>query len=247
LILDDKVKFNSLILLIHFGDSMILNNFLHISEGPNSKVFTLNSHKPWWLKPLYLLFFVVPIAMSLCLPGLMIKNDAEPIMWTSPVEPPGSVIVTRNSFAPAQPHLARSQQVDVAAVKVSVGEGWDATKNHAPATEATSEDLIAALKLWSDAWSRRDMGSYLGAYAPSFVPELGSSREAWAKQRTARITAKQNIRHEVRDVDVQIKHNKAIVKFTQVYVDERLQQTDQKTMHWVLSDDRWLIAREVVR
>jgi hypothetical protein len=177
----------------------------------------------------------------------MTKNDDEPIMWTSPVEPPGVVIVTSNSFAPAQPQLARSQQVDIAAVKVSLGEGRGTTKTHAHVTEATSEDLIAALERWSDAWSRQDMGAYLGAYAPSFVPEIGSSREAWAKQRTARITSKQNIRHEFRDVDVQLDQNKAIVKFTQVYVDERLKQTDLKTMHWVLSDGRWLIAREVVR
>lgn len=91
------------------------------------------------------------------------------------------------------------------------------------------------------------MRAYLGAYAPSFVPAQGTSREAWAKQRTARITAKQNIRHEVRDVDIQLVQNKAIVKFTQIYADERLNQTDQKTMHWVLSDGRWLIAHEVAR
>ena len=91
------------------------------------------------------------------------------------------------------------------------------------------------------------MRAYLGAYAPSFVPAQGTSREAWAKQRTARITAKQNIRHEVRDVDVQLDQNKAIVKFTQVYADERLNQTDQKTMHWVQRDGRWWIVSERTR
>jgi hypothetical protein len=213
----------------------------------DTKVFTLASPNPWRLKARYLLVFVALISMSMHLTSLMAKNDAKPVMWTPPVEPPGAVIVTRNTFTPAQPQLARAQPVDAAAVKVSVAGRSGATKTPVPAADAASDDLIAALERWSDAWSRQDMRAYLGAYAPSFVPAQGTSREAWAKQRTARITAKQNIRHEVRDVDVQLDQNKAIVKFTQVYVDERLNQTDQKTMHWVLSDGRWLIAREVAR
>jgi hypothetical protein len=216
-------------------------------EGTDTKVFTLNSPNPWRLKARHLLVFLALISLSMHLSSLMAKNDAKPVIWTPPVEPPGAVIVTRNSFAPAQPQLARTQSLDVAAVNVSVAGRSGAKKTHAPATETASEDLIAALKRWSDAWSRQDMDAYLGAYSPSFEPAKGSSREAWAKQRTARITAKQNIRHEVRDVDVQLEQNKAIVKFTQVYADERLNKTDQKTMHWVLNNGRWQIAREVTR
>jgi hypothetical protein len=213
--------------------------------GTDTKVFTLNSPSPWRLKARHLLVFLALISLSMHLSSLMAKNDAKPVMWTPPVEPPGAVIVTRNSFAPAQPQLAPAQPVDVTPFKVSAAGRSGATKTHVPVTETASEDLIAALERWSDAWSRQDMGAYLGAYAPSFVPAKGSSREAWAKQRTARITAKQNIRHEVRDVDVQLEQNKAIVKFTQVYADERLNKTDQKTMHWVLNNGRWQIAREV--
>ena len=212
----------------------------------DTKVFTLNAPNPWRLRARYLLVFVALISLSIHLSNLMANNDAKPVMWTPPVEPLGAVIVTRNTFTAPQPELTHAHPVEVAAVKDSVAGRSGATKTPVPAVDTLSEDLIAALERWSDAWSRQDMGAYLGAYAPSFEPSQGSSREAWVKQRTARITAKQNIRHEVRDVVVKLDQNKAVVKFTQVYADERLQQTDQKTMHWVLSDGRWLIAREVV-
>lgn len=204
------------------------------------KVFSLTTAKTWRLKVRYLFVFVGLILLSLHLSSLMAKNDAMPNMWTPPVEPPGAVIVTSNSFKAAQPQLTPAQPVDVVS-KVPVAGHPSATKNLVPA----AEDLIAALDSWSNAWKSQDMGTYLGAYAPSFVPAKGISREAWAKLRTARITGKQNIRHEVRDVNVKLSENKAVVKFTQFYADERLQQTEQKTMHWVLSDGRWLIAREV--
>jgi hypothetical protein len=211
----------------------------------DAKVFSLSSPKSWRLRARYLLVFVAAISLSMHLSSLMAKNDAKPVMWTPPVEPPGAVIVTRHSFEP-QPTTGRpSIAPEVSDVKVFVAGQVAPLDSHAPAKQAATEELLAALTQWSDAWRRQDMNDYLGAYAPSFVPTSGGSREAWAKQRTARITSKQSIRHEVRDVQVQWSENKAIVKFTQVYADERLQQTDQKTMHWVLNNGRWQIAREL--
>lgn len=211
----------------------------------DAKVFSLSSPNSWRLRARYLLVFVASISMSMHLSSLMAKNDAKPIMWTPPVEPPGAVIVTRNSFEP-QPTTGRpSIAPEVSDVKVFVAGRVAPLDSHALAKQAATEELLAALTHWSDAWRRQDLNDYLGAYAPSFVPTSGGSREAWAKQRTARITAKQSIRHEVSDVQVQWSENKAIVKFTQVYADDRLQQTDQKTMHWVLNNGRWQIAREV--
>ena len=213
--------------------------------NPDPKVFSLSSPKPWRLKARYLLVFLTLVSLSVHLSSLMAKNDVKPVMWTPPVEPPGAVIVTRNSFDP-QALLDRSRpRAEVAAVNLSVVEQSDALSSPASVHVAATEELLSSLSLWSDAWRRQDIGAYLGSYAPSFVPAKGISREAWAKLRTARITGKQNIRHEVRDVNVKLSENKAVVKFTQFYADERLQQTEQKTMHWVLSDGRWLIAREV--
>lgn len=220
------------------------------------KVFSLSSPHPWRLKARHFIVFVGLLSLSMHLSNLMAKNDAKPVMWTPPVEPPGAVIVTHNSFTPPTPvsetlPAAQAASVNVAAVNTKATDRLVNTPSLPHPKEAdkesANEELIDALSQWSEAWRKQDMGRYLAAYAPSFAPAKGTSREAWAKQRTVRISAKKNIRHEVRDVSVQIAQNKAIVKFTQVYADERLQQTDHKTMHWVLSDGRWLIARELTQ
>ena len=225
---------------------MLLSRFKSDLQMPaNTKVFVLTADRPWLNVARYLLVFVGLIFLSMHLSSLMANNEAKPVMWTPPVEPPGAVVVTSNTFTPPSQHSRMSPTAQVASDRLSVVGRSPEAASPTAAKEAVTEDLIAALSQWSDAWRKQDMAAYLGAYSSSFVPAKGTSREAWAKQRTARITSKQGIRHEVRDVQVQWSENKAIVKFTQVYADERLQQTDQKTMHWVLNNGRWQIAREL--
>ncbi len=55
---------------------------------------------------------------------------------------------------------------------------------------------------------------------------------------------KSNIRHEMRDLDIQMSASTAVVTFAQIYQDDKLRMTDQKTMHWVYRDGLWLIALE---
>ena len=226
-----------------------------LSKVSDTKVFSLSSRRRSPLVVRFMLIFVALASLSMHLSSLMAKNEAKPSMWNPPVEPPGAVMVTRNSFEPqvlpareqVAPQVAAVQpsRVDDPAQK-SLSQKMDSVAD-SKAPEVMVVEVRAAVDQWSNAWRRQDMAMYLGAYAPQFVPAQGGSREVWAKQRTARITTKQRIRHEVRDLDIQVAQNKAVVKFTQIYADERLQQTDQKTMHFVLSDGRWLIAKEVAR
>jgi hypothetical protein len=224
-----------------------------LSKVSDTKVFSLSSRRRWPLSALFLLIFVALTTLSMHLSSLMAKNEFKSSMWNPPVEPPGAVLVTRNSFesqvlperGPVAPQVAAVQPRpvnDPASKPLS-------QKTHSGADTKALEVMVvevrAAVDQWSNAWRRQDMAMYLGAYAPQFVPAQGGSREVWAEQRTARITAKQSIRHEVRDLAVQVAQNQAVVKFTQIYADERLQQTDQKTMHLVFSDGRWLISKEV--
>jgi hypothetical protein len=226
-----------------------------LSKISNSKVFVFSSLRRWPLSARFFLIFVALSSLSMHLSSLMAKNEAKPSMWNPPVEPPGAVVVTRNSFEP-QVLPTRGQAAPLLAIVEPSRMDDPASKPLSRKTDSGSdmqtlegmvEDVRAAVDQWSSAWRRQDMAIYLSAYAPQFVPAKGGSREVWAKQRTARITAKQSIRHEVRDLDIQVARNNAVVKFTQIYADERLQQTDQKTMHFALSDGRWLIVKEVAR
>jgi hypothetical protein len=48
----------------------------------------------------------------------------------------------------------------------------------------------------------------------------------------------------MRGLKFSLGHGLATVQFEQLYADERLQQTDQKTLHWVLQQGQWRISRE---
>jgi hypothetical protein len=235
---------------------MLSNKFdLHPNKTLHAKVFILSPRRRWTLIVRFPLIFVALASLSMHLSSLMAKNEAKPVMWNPPVEPPGAVLVTRSSFEPqVLPANGKALQ-QVAAIQPRRADEQDSlelSQKIGADTETLGpvvmvEEVRAAVGQWSDAWRKQDMAMYLGAYDPQFVPAHGGSREVWVKQRTARITAKQNIRHEVRDLDVQLVQNIAVVKFTQIYADERLQQSDQKTLHLVLSGGRWLIVKEVAR
>jgi hypothetical protein len=210
------------------------------------KVFSFFSHLAWPNRIRYLLVFAALVWLPMHLTSLMAKNEAKPAFWTPPVEPPGSVVVTSNTF-PAEP-VAERQSLQVSA-DLNKATNSSRQLNASPTSKVgaggSRDDLVAALGRWSDAWRRQDMAAYLGSYVGDFVPKKGVSREAWVRQRTSRITSKQSIRHEIRDLDVEMVQNKAIVKFTQIYADERLQQSDQKLMHWQFKNGKWLISKEV--
>ena len=88
------------------------------------------------------------------------------------------------------------------------------------------------------------MPPYLGMYASDFEPPKGLSRSSWEQQRTQRITSKKSIRHDMQNMTLRIDANQATVHFTQIYQDERLQSSDQKTMVWVWRNGQWQITRE---
>lgn len=176
---------------------------------------------------------------------LMAKDDNHKTQWTPPIEPPGSVVVTKPVQAPSAASSAPDRAYTVstqAALSLSASTiPSTLAEDQASANEAT---LHQALQQWSQAWTEQAMPQYLAMYASDFQPPKGMSRAAWTKQRTQRITSKQNIRHEMHHLKMQINTDQATVRFTQIYQDERLRATDAKTMHWVFRHGQWQITRE---
>jgi len=211
-----------------------------------SKVFGFSFRSAWPARVRFLLVLLALVWLPMHMTSLMAKNESKPIFWTPPVEPPGSVVVTNNTFPTQSSGTGKSlQNTDDLKKVTNPVRQLAATPVSPGGPTGLTDDLVTALGKWSDAWRRQDMVAYLDSYVGDYVPKKGVSRKAWAKQRTARITSKQTIRHEIRDLEVELVKNKAVVKFTQIYADERLQQTDQKTMHWLMQDGRWLITKEV--
>lgn len=115
-------------------------------------------------------------------------------------------------------------------------------KNSPPVSDESA--LRQAITRWSQTWSARDVPGYLSLYSPDFVPPKGMNRQRWAELRGERISGKEKITLTVQNLKVKINESKAVVKFTQVYTDERLRRLDQKTMVWQKSDGQWLIQSE---
>lgn len=197
--------------------------------------------QPESMKKHHLLFFLLVLVL-MHLSQLMAKNDDQRGNWTPPIEPPGSVIVTTLS------ERSSGQPTQVGAAQATARQ---ATTLAAPAlppapvqTSGTEHELRQALQQWSQAWSGQAMVPYLGMYASDFEPPKGLSRSAWEQQRTQRITSKKSIRHDMQNMTLRIDANQATVNFTQIYQDERLQSSDQKTMVWVWRNGQWQITRE---
>ena len=156
---------------------------------------------------------------------------------------PGTLLASGSNIDPGPSAAAGAGTVTENAVSTATsGHQADALGKDDALDEA---GLRQALKLWSDAWRARDLKTYLSMYDDNFLPSNGLGRQAWADTRSVRISAKEKIDLSLQNLRLQITGNKATVKFTQVYSDERLSMTDNKTMLWQKRHDRWLIQREI--
>lgn len=199
------------------------------------------------------------VFLAICIAMVMTEKQAKAAApstaWTVPVEPPGVVVVTHNSPASlaakykkvahtmtdhsSEPPLPAATRQTPAPTVAKASASTNLVAN-----AATQANLEQALREWSQVWQQRNVPAYLAMYASNFEAPKGMSRQAWTQMRIQRILSKSSIRHDMRQMRVSLTGMQAHVSFEQHYADERLQQTDQKTMLWVWQDGQWRIARE---
>jgi pilus assembly protein FimV len=117
----------------------------------------------------------------------------------------------------------------------------------APAQAQSAQDaaIATAVNSWAQAWSAKDVERYLGFYAPAFKPAGGLTRQAWEKQRRARITAPSVIEVAIGDLRIQRRDDaRAAASFRQRYRSDRYQDQTDKTLELVRDGERWLIVKE---
>ena len=119
----------------------------------------------------------------------------------------------------------------------------------APVKTATgSDDVVKAMNAWADAWSRKDMRAYLGAYANDFDTPKGMSRKAWEQEREQRIAGKGGKISVSFDMpQITINGDKATAKFRQHYKATGLSGSTTKTLVFVRAGSKWLIKEENAR
>ena len=119
--------------------------------------------------------------------------------------------------------------------------------NPAPAKPAPANAGVeAAITRWSQAWSKRDVDTYLAAYAGDFSAD-GKTRAAWEAQRRARITAPKSIDVQISDLKIEQQGDVASAVFRQAYRSDRLSSTVTKTLKLALQNGQWRIVDETAK
>ncbi|WP_374726477.1 nuclear transport factor 2 family protein [Hydrogenophaga laconesensis] len=169
----------------------------------------------------------------------------------------------RNLFA-GDPRAARTATNTVATAPAAAAPAAPAPKPAAPVAAAPAptpaaapapapapaasvdaqREVEASVTAWANAWSSKNVPSYLGAYGPGFTPPGGQSRSAWEAERRSRIEPRSRIGVNISDMNITVNGDRATARFRQDYTSDNLNITSRKTLDLVKSGARWLIVRE---
>jgi len=118
-------------------------------------------------------------------------------------------------------------------------------KPAATASANPSGDVLKAVNVWAQAWSKKDVDAYLAAYAKDFQTPGGEPRADWENSRRARIEAPKSIAVRVEQAKVTMAgSDQASVTFRQSYRSDKLKSSSRKTLLMTRVDGRWLIREE---
>jgi tetratricopeptide (TPR) repeat protein len=193
-----------------------------------------------------------------------VKPPPAPVAAAAPVAPaapgalPGTVaakpIAPSASIVAATPGAASTSAASTPASKsaaVTAAPVSAAAPAPAPTqakASAGDDDVVKAISAWADAWSRKDMKAYLGAYARDFDTPKGASRKAWEQEREQRIAGKGGkISVSFDTPTISINGDKATAKFRQHYKATGLSSSTTKTLVFVRNGGKWLIKEENAR
>jgi tetratricopeptide (TPR) repeat protein len=168
----------------------------------------------------------------------------------APVKPavaPTASVVTTTPGAAAQPAPAPTA-APPKLVEAKPAPTPEPTPAPTAKANAAGDDVLKAVNAWANAWERKDMKAYLGAYAADFKTPKGMPRKEWEAERSKRIAGKGGkISVQVDGPEVTVNGDSATVKFRQHYKAPGLSSSASKTMLLVRSGNRWLIKEETAR
>ncbi len=147
---------------------------------------------------------------------------------------PATVVAAAPKEAAKPPVKAEPAQPPVAAV------------TEKPAAQASNPaDILKAVNVWAQAWSKKDVDGYLAAYAKDFKTPGGEARDDWEKARRARIEAPKSIAVGIEQAKVTMAGtDSASVTFRQSYRSDKLKSSSRKTLVMTRAEGRWLIREE---
>ena len=159
-------------------------------------------------------------------------------------EPPAPTTVTVLSAEPAlESSLSQPESFRVIDQPVNKPAEQFNSSGATVLTEATGE-VLRVVDDWAQAWSTKDVDSYLRAYVKDFKGNL-ANRQAWEAFRRQRISNPQNIQIQVLNAKVQVlSKNSARVNLEQRYESNILSEKGAKTLDLLKTDQGWKINKE---
>lgn len=117
-----------------------------------------------------------------------------------------------------------------------------------PSTPATDcKQLPKTVQTWLDAWNKKDVAGYLGAYSSNFEPAKGLDRKQWETMRTNRINKQGDIQIAIGQVTpVRCDNKTAEVAFSQEYGSANYKDSVNKILALENVKGVWKITRETV-
>lgn len=113
------------------------------------------------------------------------------------------------------------------------------------APKATETEAISArVSDWVTAWQNKDYDKYIAHYADSFVPEKPLTRNAWLEQRKKRLATAETIKITLKDINISLEGNRALVDFNQIYATNAYKDTTKKKLLLEKINGNWLIVKE---
>ena len=176
---------------------------------------------------------VKPVAVAAAPVAATPPAAAKPVAAVIASAPTASVVSTTQGTASTTP------------TKVAEAKPAPVTPPAPVKIDGASDDVAKAIAAWASAWSRKDVKSYLTAYAGDFDTPNGLSRKAWEKEREDRIAGKSGtISVTYDEPQIAINGDKATAKFRQHYKAPGLKSSTTKTLVMVRSGGKWLIKEE---
>ncbi len=142
--------------------------------------------------------------------------------------------------------FARAERARAEAARAQAAKALAAkTERDAPdSVMANQREVADAIARWAAAWSRKDVGAYLAAYATNFEVPGGRSRRQWEAQRRARIVGKPSIEVKIEALEISVDRDIAQARFRQHYRAGRLNETSNKMLTLVKTNAGWQIQQE---
>lgn len=162
----------------------------------------------------------------------------------TPPAPTAKAPVAAQAPMPAAPVPPRPEPASVPATAITVATAAPtATVAVADAHQAVRDTVQA----WAQAWSSKDVPSYLAFYTPDFRPANGVSHGKWKAQREERIGGKAGqITVELDNIEITTDGKTASAMFRQHYRSTGFNGSTDKTLNLVVLDGQWRIRQELI-